>query len=154
MERSNPKSWVVTLTPHRSLSRRGFIIVMSLIAGLNFAAGIVFFAIGAWPVVGFCGLDVLLMWWAFRANFADAKRAERIEITTTELILDGHVKGREFPQQRFNRRWVRVELQEDAERELVGSLYLRSHGLRTEIGGFLAPGERKELARELRTALV
>ncbi len=154
MERSNPKNWVVTLTPHRSLSRRGFIAVMSLIAGLNFVAGIVFFAIGAWPVVGFCGLDVLLIWWAFHVNFADAKRAERIEITETELILDGHVKGREFPQQRFNRRWVRVELQEDQERELIGSLFLRSHGLRTEIGRFLAPGERKELARELRAALV
>jgi uncharacterized membrane protein len=154
MERSNPKSWVVTLTPHRSLSRRGFVLVMSLIAGLNFVAGIVFFAIGAWPVVGFCGLDVLLIWWAFHVNFADARRAERIEITGTELILDGHVKGRAFPQQRFNRRWVRVELQEDEERELIGSLFLRSHGLRTEIGRFLAPGERKELARELRAALL
>ncbi len=153
MERSNPKSWVVTLTPHRSLSRRGFIAVMSLIAGLNFVAGIVFFAIGAWPVVGFCGLDVLLMWWAFHANFADAKRAERIEVTATDLILDSHVKGQELPQQRFNRRWVRVELQEDEERELVGGLYLRSQGLRTEIGRFLAPHERKELARELRAAL-
>ena len=153
MERSNPKSWVVTLTPHRSLSRRGFITVMSLIGGLNFTAGIVFFAIGAWPVVGFCGLDVLLVWWAFHVNFADAKRAERIEITPTELILDGHVKGREIPRQHFNRRWVRVELQVDEERELIGSLFLRSHGLRTEIGGFLAPDERKALARELRAAL-
>jgi uncharacterized membrane protein len=153
MERSNPKSWVVTLTPHRSLSRRGFMIVMSLIAALNFVAGVVFFAIGAWPVVGFCGLDVLLMWWAFHANFSDASRAERIEITETELILDGHVKGRNIPPQRFNRRWVQVELLEDREREMTGSLFLRSRGLRTEIGRFLAPHERKELARELRAAL-
>jgi uncharacterized membrane protein len=153
MERRNPKSWVVTLTPHRSLSRRGFIVVMSLIAGLNFLAGLVFFAIGAWPVVGFCGLDVLLMWWAFRVNFADARRAERIEITETEVIFDSHVKGRENPQQRFSRRWVRVELQEDEERELVGSLFLGSHGVRTEVGRFLAAEERKELARELRAAL-
>lgn len=154
MERSNPKNWVVTLTPYRSLSRRGFIAVMSLIGGLNFVAGIVFFAIGAWPVVGFCGLDVLLIWWAFHVNFADAKRAERIEITETELLLDGHVKGQAFPQLRFNRHWVRVELQEDEERELIGSLFLRSYGLCIEIGGFLAPDERKALARELRAALV
>lgn len=153
MERSNPKNWVVILTPHRSLTRRGFLIIMLLIAALNFAAGIVFYAIGAWPVIGFCGLDVLLIWWAFHANFADARRAERIEITETELILDGHVKGLKIPQQRFNRRWVRVELQVDEERELVGSLFLRSHGLRTEIGHFLAPGERQELALALRAAL-
>jgi uncharacterized membrane protein len=153
MERSNPKNWVVILTPHRSLTRRGFLIIMSLIATLNFAAGIVFYSIGAWPVIGFCGFDVMLIWWAFHANFADARRGERIEITETELILEAHAKGRVFPQQRFNRRWVQVELQVDEERELVGSLFLRSHGLRTEIGHFLAPGERKQLALALRAAL-
>jgi uncharacterized membrane protein len=153
MERSNPKSWVVTLTPHRSLSRRGFVAVMALIAGVNFIAGTVFFAIGAWPVVGFCGLDVVLVWWAFHANFADARRAERIEVTETELILDRHVKGRDIPQQRFSRRGVRVELEEDRRRELTGGLFLRSHGRHTEVGQFLAPDERLTLARELRAAL-
>jgi len=113
----------------------------------------VFLAIGAWPVMGFCGLDVLIVWWAFRANFADGQRLERIEITESEVILVRELRGRVLPRQRFIRRWVRVELEEDVDRELIGGLFLRSHGFRTEIGRFLGPGERQALARELRAAL-
>ena len=150
----NPKNWAATLTPHRSLSRRGFLTVMGLIAAVNFVAGVVFYSLGAWPVMGFCGLDVLLMWLAFRSNFADARRAERIEITGGELILERLAEGKPPQQQRFIRRWVRVMLVEDVERELIGPLYLTSHGKRTEIAAFLAPFEKKELAAALKTALV
>ena len=72
--------FAAVLTPHRSLTREGFIAVMALIAGVNLIGGAVFFIAGAWPVAGFMGLDVLLIWWAFRANFADGRRAERIEV--------------------------------------------------------------------------
>ena len=126
---------------------------MTIIAAVNFVAGIFFFRIGAWPVVGFCGLDVLAMWWAFRVNFADARKLERIEITAHELILEAHANGRDSRVRHFVRRWVKVELEEDRDRELVGALYLRSHGVRTEIGKFLAPEEKRSLARELRLAL-
>ena len=81
MDDTKPKTWRAILTPHRSLSPKGFVILMSVIAGFNFIGGLFFYAIGAWPVVGFMGLDVALIWWAFRANFADARRAEHIEIT-------------------------------------------------------------------------
>ena len=153
MERSNPKSWVATLTPHRSLSRNGFIAVMSLIAGVNFIAGLVFFLIGAWPVVGFCGLDVAIMYLAFRRNFADARRAEVIEVTEHELILARLAEGCDREEQRYVRRWVRIELEEDRERELIGGLYIASHGIRTEIASFLGPNEKKELADALKAAL-
>jgi uncharacterized membrane protein len=153
MERSNPNSWAVTLTPHRSLSKGGFIAIMGLIAAVNFAAGGAFFLAGAWPVAGFCGLDVTLVWWAFRRNFADARRCERVEITEREVILERQAKGRERQVQRFVRHWVRVDLEEDRDRELIGGLYLASGGRREEIGRFLAPWERKELARALKAAL-
>ena len=153
MEQSNPKTWRATLTPHRSLTRRGFIALMSLIAALNFVGGTVFYLAGAWPVAGFMGLDVALIWWAFRANFADARRAECIEITEHELVLERHADGRPREIQRFVRTWVRVELDEDIERELIGGLFLRSRASRVEIGRFLPPHERKEFARELKIAL-
>lgn len=153
MERSNPNSWRATLTPHRSLSRQGFVAVMAVIVVVNLAGGIVFAAIGAWPVTGFMGLDVVLLWWAFRANFAAARQAERIEITEHELVVEHLAEGHTRRERRFVRRWVRVELEEDRDRELIGRLFLASHGLRTEIGRFLAPAERLELARELKSAL-
>jgi len=141
------------LTPHRSLSRHGFLIVMGTIAGLNLIGGTVFWLLGAWPVVGFMGLDVLLIWWAFKANFAAARRAERIEVTDQELILERLLPGRPPQESRFVRGWVRVELEEDTARELVGRLFLNSRHKRTEIGAFLSPAERKTLAGALKQAL-
>jgi len=153
MQQGNSKTWAVTLTPHRSLGRGGFFAIMLIIAAVNFAIGLSFYLLGAWPVAGFAGLDVVLIWWAFRANFAAARRAERIEITPHELVLERQAFGRKNQVVRFLRRWLRVELDVDRERDLVGGLYLRSHGARTEIGKFLAPYERKELAAALRLAL-
>jgi len=153
MERSNPKTWQAVLTPYRSLSRRGFILVMSLIAAINLVVGGMFYAIGAWPVVGFLGLDVLAIWWAFRVNFADARKAERIVITEHELILERLSERRGREELRFVRRWARVDLEEDTERDLIGSLYLSASGRRTAIGAFLPPDERKAFAGQLRRAL-
>lgn len=153
MEQSNLENWRVILTPHRSLSREGFAIIMGAIALVSFVIGISFYLIGAWPIAGFAGLDVVLMWWAFKANFSAGRRAERIEITEDELVLVRIAEGRERREQRFVRHWVRVELEEDRARELIGRLFLRSHGSRTEIGNFLGADERKSLAGALRAAI-
>ena len=154
MDDTKPKTWRATLTPHRSLSPKGFVILMSVIVGLNLTVGMFFYVIGAWPVVGFMGLDVALIWWAFRANFADARRAEHIEITSDELVLRRLAEDRPAQEQRFARRWVRVELDEDRERELVGPLYLRFGGKRTEIASFLGAQERLSFANALKAALI
>jgi uncharacterized membrane protein len=154
MDDTKPKTWRAILTPHRSLSPKGFVILMSVIVGLNLTAGMFFYVIGAWPVVGFMGLDVALIWWAFRANFADARRAEHIEITSDELVLRRLAEDKPAQVQRFARRWVRVELEEDRERELVGPLYLRFGGKRTEIASFLGAQERLSFANALKAALI
>jgi uncharacterized membrane protein len=153
MDKGNPNCWRATLSPHRSLSRQGFFAVMGAIVLINLAGGILFVVIGAWPVTGFMGLDVALIWWAFRANFTSARVAERIEITERELILERMAADGGQLQRRFVRNWVRVELEEDRERDWIGRLFLASHGMRTEIGCFLSPPERLDLAKALRSAL-
>jgi uncharacterized membrane protein len=153
MEASNSKAWQATLTPHRSLTGQGFLAVMILVAVVNLVVGGLFMALGAWPVAGFAGLDVLIIWWAFRANFADARQMERISVTEHELVLERVRKDRRQDQQRFVRRWVRVELEEDRDRELIGRLMIVSGSRRVSIGDFLAPEERKTLAAALKSAL-
>lgn len=153
MDTGNSKAWQATLTPHRSLTRQGFLAVMLIVVAVNLVVGGLFVALGAWPVAGFAGLDILIIWWAFRANFADARQMEQISITDHELILDKVRKDKAHEQQRFVRRWVRVELEEDRERELIGRLLLVSGGRRVPVGEFLAPEERKTLAVALRSAL-
>ena len=153
MDETNQKTWRATLTPHRSLSREGFVALMSAIVALNFIGGLFFYAIGAWPVAGFMGLDVALIWWAFRASFAAGRRAEHIEITSHELVVRRLAERKPVQEQRFVRSWVRVELLEDRERELVGPLYLRFREQRTEIASFLGAEERLAFARTLKDAL-
>jgi uncharacterized membrane protein len=153
MDASNSKAWQATLTPHRSLTRQGFLTVMLLVVAVNLVVGGLFMAIGAWPVAGFAGVDVLIIWLAFRANFADARQMERISITEHELILDRLRIDKHEEQQRFVRRWVRVELEEDRDRELIGRLLIVSGATRVSIGDFLAPEERKTLASALKCAL-
>ena len=64
-----PTLFSARVTPHRSLNRTGFTVLMAFIGVVSFVAGIAFCLMGAWPVLGFFGLDVLVIYWAFRVNF-------------------------------------------------------------------------------------
>src|ERR1700749_2664980 len=75
------------LTPHRSLNRTGFLVVMAFVSVVSFAAGIAFLLMGAWPVLGFFGLDVIAIYWAFRVCFRRASAFEEIRVTPSELRL-------------------------------------------------------------------
>jgi uncharacterized membrane protein len=153
MDPGKTKVWKATLTPHRSLTRQGFLVVMVLVILVNLVVGGLFTVVGAWPVAWFAGLDVLLVWWAFRVNFADARRMECISITEHEVIVERFRDKKQPEQQCLVRRWVRVELEEDVERDLIGHLSLVSGQTRIFLGSFLAPDERRSLASALRAAL-
>lgn len=142
-----------TLTPHRSLSQRGFMLLMALLIAVSFAAGLVFLLLGAWPVTGLFGLDVLLVWIAFKLNYASAEREERIAIDERHVELERRSRGALVSAERFERTWLRVELEEDRDRELIGRLLLVQSAKRVEIGSFLGPAERQELAGELRRGI-
>jgi uncharacterized membrane protein len=140
---------IIHLYPHRSLSRRGFAILMGCIVLVSFLAGIGFLMMGAWPVFGFFGLDVLLVWWALERNFRDGRARETITVSNSEVVLARHKPGKPDATQNFVRQWTRVELENDVERDLIGRLFLVSRGMRTEIGSFLSPDDRKTLSSAL-----
>lgn len=152
-QRQTPPSWSVTLTPHRSLTREGFVALMGILVMLNLAGGMLFLVAGAWPISGFMGLDVLLVWWAFRRNFSDARKAERIVVEGDQVTLHRLSPEGRQEQVEFNRRWLRVELEFDEAREIVGRLLLSYRGVLTEIGSFLGADERQSLSKALRQAL-
>ena len=141
------------LRPHRSLSPQGFRVLMATVGGICFIFGIFFIAIGAWPVFGFLGLDVAIVYLAFRRSFADAEVREIVEVTGHEVVLYRARPAKAATERRFPRAWVRVDLDEDHERELIGSLALVYAGRRTEFASFLAPEERKSLAAALKAAV-
>ena len=147
-----PPIFAAVITPHRSLSSTGFLIVMLCIGTLSFASGIVFLILGAWPVFGFLGLDVLLVYWAFRANFRAARAYEEVTVTATELTVrkvSQHGKVREWT---LNPVWVRLDRIVHEEFG-IERLFLVSHGRRLSIASFLGPDEKKSFATALTAAL-
>lgn len=139
------------LTPHRSLTPGGFIILMTAICTVSFVAGLAFYLAGAWPVVGFFGLDVLLIYVAFRINYRHARRYETLVLTHDELTVQRVDPSGRSASWRFQPAWLQI-LMDDPPRH-HSQLTLRSHGRSIAIGSFLSPGERLELAKALRHAL-
>lgn len=147
------KTWSVTLTPHRSLNGPAFKVLFIWVIGLNLVIAAFFYRLGAWPVFGFLGLDVVLLWWAFKFNNRAALRSERIVIAGDEVTLLQQIRHDMPLEINFNRRWLRITLEYDSAREVVGRLLLVSRGKAIEIASFLGAEERQSLAVELKRAL-
>ncbi|WP_448192114.1 DUF2244 domain-containing protein [Azospirillum sp. sgz301742] len=139
------------LHPHRSLGRRGFFILMTVFAGASTAISLAFYLLGAWPVVGFFGLDVLLLWWAFRANYRAARLYERVRLTEDELTVQRVAWKQPDRRWSFQPYWLRVSMDDPPEHE--SQVTLSSHGRTLTVGSFLTPDERLEFANALRGAL-
>src|ERR1700675_4272763 len=120
-----PALFAARLTPHRSLSRTGFLLVMAVLGTISFAAGMVFLLIGAWPVFGFFGLDVLLVYWAFRANYRAAAAYEEVTVTATELRVRKVSHRGKAAEWTVNPLWVKLE-RETHEEFGIESLFLVS----------------------------
>ncbi len=145
--------WAVTLRPNRSMTREGVVALIAIVAALNLSAALVFLVAGAWPILGFLGLDVAIIWWALRKNWADGERYEQIQVHGDELTLRRFPVAGAAKEMRFNRRWLRVDLEWDEPRELVGRLFLKYRDERFEVGSFLGADDRKSLAKALRGIL-
>jgi uncharacterized membrane protein len=139
------------MAPNRSLSEPGFLILMAIISVVSFAVGLFFTLQGAWPVMGFFGLDVLVIYIAFRLNFRAGRLKERLRLTPASLLFERKRPNGAVMQQDFNPYWVRLRY--DCARDPDASLELSSHGDHLRFGDFLIPAERAEVAKLLTSAL-
>ena len=139
------------LRPYRSLRLAGFALMMGLVAGVSVITGVVFYVAGAWPVTGFFGLDVLLLFLAFRLNYRSARLYETVDLTPARLVFRRvHPSGR---QERFdcNPYWARVKLDEAPDGRT--RLAIRAQGRELTFGYFLTDEERRDFASALKEAL-
>jgi uncharacterized membrane protein len=102
--------------------------------------------------VGFFGLDVLLVYFAFRANYRAARAYEEVTVTASELTVRKISHRGGVRQWTLNPLWVRLERIVHEEFG-IERLFLVSHGRRLAIGGFLSPAEKASFARALSSAL-
>jgi len=147
-----PALLAARLTPHRSLSRAGFVLVMAVLGAVSFAAGTAFLLIGAWPVFGFFGLDVLLVYWAFRANYRAAAAYEEVVVTPSELRVRKVSHRGQVAEWALNPLWARLDYEIDEEYGLQ-RLYLVSRGRKLAIAAFLPPQEKESFAAALAAAI-
>jgi uncharacterized membrane protein len=149
---AEPTLFSAIITPHRSLGGLGFFILMGVVSVVSFAAGMVFLIMGAWPVFGFFGLDVLLIYWAFRINYRRALAYEEVMVTATELRVRKVSHRGKVAEWTLNPLWVRLD--RDAHAEFgIERLFLVSRGRKLPIAGFLSPPEKQSFAAALGAAI-
>lgn len=139
------------LRPNRSLTNVGFWALMGAVLVMSFSAGLFYVAIGAWPVLGFFGLDVAAIWLAFRLSYRQGRLAETVRVTAARTDVrrvhpSGHVTHWSTPTA-----WARVSIDRPVRHD--SQVRLRAHGRTLVLGAFLAPDERGTFADALAHAI-
>ena len=143
--------FAAVLTPHRSLSPKGFAVQMALVCIVSFGTGLLFYLLGAWPVMGFMGLDVALIYIAFKLNYRAARLYETVDLTSSALTVTRVQPSGKAQSWSFNPYWVRLDLEERIGRS--SELSIASHGERLVFAAFLTDLEREDFAQALSRAL-
>src|ERR1044071_6903508 len=141
VQTADPALFSALLTPHRSLGSVGFLVLMAAVAGIGFVGGVVFYIVGAWPVVGFLGVDVLLVYWAFRVNYLAAAAYEEVTVTASELRVKKVSHRGEVAEWSLNPLWVKLDRVTHEDYGLL-HLFLVSRGKRLTVASFLGPAEK------------
>ncbi len=126
-------------------------VLMAAICCVSFGTGLLFFMLGAWPVIGFMGLDVLLIYVAFKLNFRALRLYETVDLTPEALTVTRVKPSGKEQVWSFNPYWVRLKL--DSRVGRTSELSLSSHGDRVVFASFLTDPEREDFAEALGAAL-
>ena len=140
------------LTPHRSLGRTGFAVLMGALLFGWLATGAIFLANGAWPVFGFLGLDVLLVYVCFKLNYRAARAREEVSVSRTSLDITKVAPSGRSEAHHFNPFWAKFAI---ARHDEIGitRMAVEGQGRSVPIGGFLNPDDRESFARAFGAAL-
>jgi uncharacterized membrane protein len=139
------------IRPNRSLSERGFIVLIGIVTVANCASAAVFVAMGATFVPIFLGVDLMAVVVAFLVSFQAAKRVERVQVTARDVRVT-----QETP------RWSRViwesptaftRVHVEREEERTVGLKLALSGREVAVAASLSPRERAEFAQALERAI-
>jgi len=140
------------LMPHRSLGRTGFAVLIGALLFGWIATGAFFLSSGAWPVFGFFGLDVLLVYVAFRVNYRAARAREEVSVSRTALDIRKTAPSGRFEEHRFNPFWTRFSVGRHEEIGIT-RMEVAGQGRRVTLGSFLNPDDRESFAVAFSRAL-
>jgi len=140
------------LTPHRSLGRRGFAILMGALLFGWLVTGMIFLSRGAWPVFGFFGLDVMLVYICFKLNYRAARAREEVSVSRTSLDIRKVAPSGRAQDHHFNPFWAKFAVARHNEIGIT-RMAVEGQGRSVPIGGFLNPDDRESFATAFSRAL-
>lgn len=140
------------LTPHRSLSQGGFIMLMIFIVISCVSSGLAFLVMGAWPITLFLALDVVLLWGAFKLNYFSGRQLEEVVIHDQELRVTKVSANGKTENHSFNPNWTKFVVDRTEDRG-VTQMKLRQSNREIEIGKFLNPDDKESFASAFSNAL-
>ena len=140
------------LTPHRSLSKNGFVVLMILGGGVLFVQAIFFLVSGAWPIATFCWLDLLALYIAFKMNYRAARAREEVSVSRQELLIRKVTPAGRATDHRYNPFWARFQV--DRHDEIgITDMRVSGQGRQTDVGSFLNPDDKESFATAFQRAL-
>ena len=151
MINKNNKLYEISLYPYRSLNKTGFFILMFSLGLISFVAGIIFMIKGAWPVFGFFGLDILLVYIFFKINFRSGKKKEIIILTKNQLIVEFYNSKKISKTYYLDANWLEVHLSKL--KNEMSKLKISSKNKSIIVGSFLRHKEKLDVIKSLKTAL-
>lgn len=138
--------------PNASASTEG---VLKLLISLVVLSGLIAFAfmhIGAWMVLPFAGLELVLVVLAFVLVMRHRGDYEKITFAEDHVEIEQHVLGK-TKHIRFQRYWTRITLREGESGKT--SLWIGSHNQEVEFGrDIMDNAQREELASHLKRTLL
>ncbi len=140
------------LTPHRSLGRSGFIILMALTVSMCVVPAMVFWSMGAWPIAGFFGLDVVALYVGFRLNYRAARAREEVSVSRTRLWIRKVAPSGRTNDHTLNPIWAKLDIARHPEIG-VTAIAVRGQGQSVGVGAFLNPDDKESFAEAFQGAL-
>lgn len=139
---------LIVIAPNRSLSKRGCRVFFSIISSVSLLIAVGFSLVGAWPILPFAGIELLVLYVALKMSHRSCSTKEVIEIDDHYVRVE---VGCESPCQvcAFKRPWTRVWVIPSQVKNHPDRLFLRYAGKQVEVGKCLSNEERRALAKRL-----
>jgi uncharacterized membrane protein len=150
MQTDDAPLFELRMLANRSLSARGMRLLILLLTSASLLIGALFWHLGAWPVPGFCGMEVLLACVLLRRN-ARGHASEIIILHPNVLLLSRTDASGRTRESRLLPFWLKVALLDQPGTPV--RVRLVGHGVSEEVGSLLGEEARRKLARTLRDAL-
>jgi uncharacterized membrane protein len=148
---SDPILFEAMVTPHRSLSARGLRLIIGFVCTVSLATTTLFWSLGAWPIAGFNGGEILLAVVLMRMHARSNRQREQLLLSGSRLRIlrtDAHGRASETS---LVPGWLNVSLQERPGR--VPGLYVSARGEQVEVARSLGEPEKRDLAAALAAAV-